>query len=163
MITIEPLDESAWTEAWALLQPVCAQGDTLAHKPDIAEADAHAAWVTAPLATFVARDENRRVVGLYYLKANYQGLGSHVANAGYVVSQAARGRGIAAQLCEHSQAEAKRRGFESMQFNYVVSTNEAAVHLWQKMGFSIVGRVPEAFRHKERGLVDVLVMWKRLA
>ena len=163
MITIEPFDESAWSEAWALLRPVFARGDTLAHPPDTSETDAHGAWVKAPLATFVARDENGRVVGLYYLKANAPGLGSHVANAGYVVSQAARGRGVAAQLCEHSQAEAKRCGFQAMQFNYVVSTNEAAVHLWQKMGFSIVGRVPEAFRHQERGLVDVLVMWKRLA
>lgn len=162
MIAIHPIAPDEWTEAWNLLRPVLAAGDTVAYGPDTTEAEARAAWTAAPLATFVAKDDHGTMVGIYYLKANQPGLGSHVANAGYVVSAAARGRGIAAQLCEHSQEEAKRRGFLAMQFNLVVSTNEVAVRLWQKLGFSIVGRLPDAFRHQELGLVDAFVMWKRL-
>jgi ribosomal protein S18 acetylase RimI-like enzyme len=65
-------------------------------------------------------------------------------------------------MCEHSQREARTLGFRAMQFNFVVSTNTGAVHLWQKLGFSIVGTLPGAFRHKVHGDVDAYVMFKRL-
>ena len=163
MITIEAIKPEEWHDAFGIMRPVFARGDTCAFAPTISEAEAFAAWIRAPEATFVAKSENGDVVGIYYLKANQPGLGSHVANAGYIVSETVRGRGIAAALCEHSQAEAKRRGFLAMQFNLVVSTNEVAVRLWEKLGFSVVGRVPEGFRHKLLGLVDILIMWKKLS
>jgi len=163
MFTIEAIKPEEWHDAFAIMRPVFARGDTCAFAPTISEAEAFAAWIRAPEATFVAKDENGDIVGIYYLKANQPGLGSHVANAGYIVSEAARGRGIAAELCEHSQAEAKRRGFLAMQFNLVVSTNEVAVRLWEKLGFTVVGRVPEGFRHKQLGLVDIVIMWKKLS
>jgi ribosomal protein S18 acetylase RimI-like enzyme len=162
MITIAAIKPEEWKDAWRIMKPVFALGDTCAYAPDITEAEAFAAWIKAPAATFVAKDDQGDVVGIYYLRANQPGLGSHVANAGYVVSTAARNRGVAAKLCEHSQEEAKRRGFLAMQFNIVVATNEGAVRLWQRLGFDIVGRVPEGFRHRERGFVDILVMWKKL-
>jgi ribosomal protein S18 acetylase RimI-like enzyme len=65
-------------------------------------------------------------------------------------------------MCEHSQDEAKRLGFRSMQFNFVIASNEAAVHLWKKLGFETVGRLPEAFRHPTLGYVDAFVMFKHL-
>lgn len=162
MITIDAIKPEEWKEAWRIMQPVFATGDTCAYAPDITEAEAFAAWIKSAEATFVAKDDQGNLVGIYYLKANQPGLGAHVANAGYVVATEARNRGIAAQLCKHSQEEAKRRGFLAMQFNIVVSTNEIAVKLWQKLGFDIVGRIPEGFRHAQLGLVDTLVMWKRL-
>jgi len=162
MIAIEAIRPEEWSAAWKIMQPVFAKGDTCAFAPDITEAEAFAAWIKTPAATFVAKDEHGELVGIYYLRANQPGLGSHVANAGYVVSSTARNRGIAGQLCEHSQAEAKSRGFLAMQYNIVVSTNEVAVKLWQKLGFQIVGRVPEAFAHKQLGFVDIVVMWKKL-
>lgn len=162
MITIEAIKPEEWKDAWRIMKPVFARGDTCTYAPDITEAEAFAAWIKSPAATFVAKDDRGDLVGIYYLKANQTGLGSHVANAGYVVSVDARNRGVAGKLCEHSQEEAKRRGFLAMQFNMVVSTNEGAVRLWQKLGFDIVGRIPEAFRHKDRGFVEALVMWKKL-
>lgn len=92
-----------------------------------------AIWVEAPLAAYVACSEDGAIVGTYMLKANQPGLGSHVSNCGYAVATQARGQGVAAAMCEHSQAEARAFGFRSMQFNIVVSTNEAAVHLWRKL------------------------------
>jgi ribosomal protein S18 acetylase RimI-like enzyme len=102
------------------------------------------------------------VIGTYFIKANQPGLGSHVCNCGYVVAPAAQGRGIAAALCEHSQREAVAMGFRAMQFNLVVSTNERAVRLWQRLGFTVVGTLPKAFHHMKLGYVGALVMYKEL-
>lgn len=102
------------------------------------------------------------VVGSYMLRPNQPGLGDHVANAGYVVSPEARNRGIARALCEHSLRTAADAGFVAMQFNFVVATNNSAVHLWTSCGFETVGRLPGAFRHARLGLVDVLIMYRRL-
>ena len=73
-----------------------------------------------------------------------------------------RGRGIARRMAEHSLEAARARGFLAMQFNFVVSSNESAVHLWESLGFEIVGRLPGAFRHPRLGFVDALVMFRRL-
>ena len=117
---------------------------------------------TAPQgATYVAC-RGEQVVGTYLLKANQPGLGSHVANAGYMVDSREAGRGVGRALCEHSLEEARRAGFLAMQFNFVVSTNTRAVALWQAMGFRIAGTLPRAFRHQTLGLVDAYVMHRFL-
>ncbi len=102
------------------------------------------------------------VVGTYILKPNQPGLGSHVANAGYMVKPGVHGQGVGRAMCEHSLAEAREAGFRAMQFNMVVSTNEAALALWKKLGFTIVGTLPKVFRHKKLGLVDAYVMHRFL-
>jgi hypothetical protein len=102
------------------------------------------------------------VVGTYFIKPNQPGLGDHVCNCGYVVSPSAQGQGIAARMCEHSQQWAVANGFRAMQFNLVVATNERAVRLWERLGFSAVGRLPGAFRHQRLGFVDASVMLKQL-
>ncbi|MDH4065667.1 MAG: GNAT family N-acetyltransferase, partial [Acidobacteriota bacterium] len=96
------------------------------------------------------------------MKANQPGQGRHVANCGYMVARAASGRGVGEALCRHSLGEARRLGFRAMQFNFVVSTNTRAVALWDKCGFSIVGTVPQAFRHPTLGFVDTYVMHRYL-
>ena len=162
MITIRPLEDADWPSAWRIMQPVFRAGETYALRPDITEADARHLWVDVPAATFAAADESGAIVGTYFLKPNHSGPGSHVANCGYIVAEAARGRGIASAMCEHSQREARSRGFRAMQFNFVVATNEGAVRLWTAHGFEIVGRLPEAFHHPRFGFVDAFVMYKRL-
>lgn len=79
-----------------------------------------------------------------------------------MVSSEVRGKGIARQMCEHSQETAVELGFDSMQFNSVVSTNQVAVKLWEKLGFQIVGIIPKAYQHADLGLVDSYVMYKWL-
>jgi ribosomal protein S18 acetylase RimI-like enzyme len=143
------------------MEPVFRAGETCAFPPDISETDGRKSWIDAHAATYVAQIDGK-IVGTYYLKPNQPGLGSHVCNAGYIVSEQARGQGVATLMCEHSQREAKRMSFRAMQFNIVVSTNETAVRLWQKLGFEIVGRLPGAFRHSALGFVDAFVMYKQL-
>ena len=106
--------------------------------------------------------EYDEVLGTYYIKPNQPDLGGHVCNCGYIVSENARGKGIASEMCEHSQHEAVRRGFRSMQYNLVVTTNEGAIRLWKRHGFEVVGTLSEAFRHPQLGYVDAHVMYKKL-
>ena len=152
-----------WPALWRLLSPVFAAGRTYAYPRDIAEADARAAWMDKPAATFAGEADDGTIVATYYLVANQPGQGAHVANCGYVVAEAARGAGWASAMCEHSQREAVARGFRAMQYNFVAETNAGAVRLWQKHGFEVVGRLPGAFCHPEAGDVDALVMYKQLA
>ena len=146
---------------WAILEPTIRAGETYALPPDMSEADAVAYWMGPGRAVFVAEMEGR-VVGTYFLRANQLGGGDHVANCAYVTDAALRGRGIARSMAEHSFAEARRRDFLAMQFNFVVSSNEGAVHLWQSLGFETVGRLPGGFRHPRLGPVDALIMFRWL-
>lgn len=146
---------------WEIFHAVVEKGDTYMYAPGTTKEEARALWMAPGLATYVALLDGE-VVGTYILKPSQPGLGSHVANAGYMVHPGRSGRGIGRALCAHSLDEARGMGFLAMQFNAVVSTNEAAVALWKKMGFGVVGTVPKAFRHKELGLVDIHVMHRFL-
>lgn len=162
MIVIRPFEDRDWPATWMVLEPVFRSGQTYAFSPDITGAEAREVWVDGPAATFVALEESGRVLGTYYIKPNQPSLGAHVCNCGYVVAAGARGQGIASAVCEHSQREALARGYRAMQYNLVVSTNEAAIRLWKKHGFKVVGTLPLAFRHPRLGFVDALVMYKLL-
>lgn len=162
MIFIRPYQPADWQAVWDILQPVFRAGDTYSFPRDITSDQARQAWVHAPAQTFVAVGEDNKILGTYYLKANQPGQGAHVCNCGYAVSPSARGRSVATQMCEHSQAIAREAGFRDMQFNLVVATNWGAVRLWERLGFSIVGTLPGAFNHPAKGDVDAYVMYKRL-
>ncbi len=111
--------------------------------------------------TYVA-EMDHQIVGFYDLHPVQPGRGSHIANASYLVDTRCRGLGIGKSLGLHSLEKAKKYGFTAIQFNAVVSTNEAAVQLWQNLGFKITGTVTKGFRHKEKGYVDLLIMYKKL-
>ena len=85
-----------------------------------------------------------------------------MANAGYVVAGQCRRQGIGSLLCQNSLHTARRLGFRAMQFNLVVSTNSAGIRCWQRNGIQVVGTLPGAFRHKQLGYVDALVMFQVL-
>jgi L-amino acid N-acyltransferase YncA len=156
-------DDADWPGIWSIFRVVVSSGDTYAYDPDTPEEEARRLWTAAPARAYVAVDpESGAVAGTYTVRPNQPGLGSHVANAGFMVAPGLSGRGTGRALGEHALAEARRLGFEAMQFNFVVSTNERAVWLWQALGFAIVGTVPGAFRHRGLGPVDVHVMHRRL-
>ena len=155
---ISKLDfESFWPTFLYIIQ---AQ-ETYAIDPDLNLEQAFSLWCELPLKSYVYV-QNDTVLGTYYLKQNAMGPSSHICNCGYMVSNEARGKGIARQLCEHSQNIALDLGFDAMQFNSVVSTNKIAISLWEKLGFSIVGTVPKAYKHGQLGFVDSYVMYKWL-
>lgn len=149
-------------QIWPIFHEIVAAGETYTYPRDTTQEQALKIWLESPSKTFVC-EEDGRILGTYFIKTNQTGAGDHVCNCGYMVSSAARGRGVASAMCEHSQAIARQLGYKAMQFNFVVSSNAGAVRLWHKLGFVTVGRLPRAFRHPSRGYVDALVMYKWLA
>jgi ribosomal protein S18 acetylase RimI-like enzyme len=161
-MNIRPAQRSDDQAIWAILEPIIRAGETYALPPDMRCADALAYWRAPGNTVFVAEDAGA-IVGTYYLRANQQGGGDHVANCGYMTAPAAGGRGVARAMALHSLEQARTRGFRAMQFNFVVASNERAIRLWEGLGFSTIGRVPEAFRHPRLGPVDALVMHRDLS
>jgi len=163
MIAIRRFHATDWRAVWRILRATFQAGDAYAFAPDSTEAEIRKAWVELPSATYVACAPDGPVLGTYFIRPNQPGLGAHVCNCGYVVAPAAQGQGIGSLMCRHSQAEALSMGFRAMQFNLVVSTNQRAVRLWQKLGFAVVGTLPRSFRHRQLGYVDAFVMFKELS
>lgn len=153
-----PADAGAILE---IILPVIRAGETYALDRDLSPADALAYWTDAEKQTFVA-ESGGRVVGTYYLRANQAGGGRHVCNCGFMTRACSTGRGVARAMCQHALQHAAALGYKSMQFNFVVSTNEPALALWRSLGFETVGRLPQAFEHPSKGLVDALVMSRAL-
>lgn len=141
---------------WEIFRQVISSGDTYIYPPETTKEEARAIWMnnTVP---YVAKIGDK-IVGICLLRQNKVGLGSHVCNAAFMVHPDHQNKSIGKQMCRHMLAEAKNMGYLAMQFNIVVSTNERAVHLWQAMGFKIVGTIPKAFNHRQKGLVDAYVM-----
>ena len=168
---------------WSIFHEIVFEGETYAYPTTTNKEEGRHYWMDYPRKTYVvvaadAADDfgntnsagssdttiSSSIVGTYYIKTNQieNGAGEHVCNCGYMVSSSARGRGLATTMCEHSQEAAVQLGYKAMQFNFVASSNEGAVHLWSKLGFDTVGRLPKAFKHPVKGYVDALVMFKWL-
>jgi L-amino acid N-acyltransferase YncA len=147
---------------WAIIEPAIRSGETLALDREIDQAGALSTyWMRPDNSVYVAELEGE-IVGSYFLRPNQSGGGDHVCNAGYATAVSATGKGVARAMCEHSLVTAKVQGFAAMQYNFVVSSNERAVRLWQSCGFDIVGTLPSAFNHPTLGLVDSFVMYRKL-
>lgn len=155
----ETRDEASIAE---IIIPVIREGATYALNRDMSESDAVSYWTGPDKETFVA-EEAGVTLGTYYLRPNQAGGGQHVCNCGYMTRASATGRGVARTMCQHSLRHAVEQGYLAMQFNFVVSTNQRAIRLWQSLGFQVVGRIPDAFRHPEHGFVDALLMHQALA
>ena len=160
-MAIRPATSDDAPAIWSIVGPTIRAGETYALPRDMSEADALSYWMGSDRQTFVAVADGR-IAGTYYLRPNQAGGGDHVANCGYITDPAVAGQGVARRMAEHSIELARSRRFRAMQFNFVVSTNERAVRLWQSLGFEIVGRLPLAFRHPSLGYVDALVMCQAL-
>jgi ribosomal protein S18 acetylase RimI-like enzyme len=170
---------------WKIFHQVVAAGDTYALDPKMSREEALAYWFRSDTRTYVAELHRQSVgdavgfpgtatpsptggmkdqviVGTYILRPNQLGPGSHVANAAFMVASDAQGCGVGRAMAEHCLSEARRMGFRAMQFNFVVSTNTSAIHLWKHLDFQVVGTLPGAFRHPQKGYVDVYVMYRSL-
>lgn len=160
-IKIRPSEKKDFDEIWRIFQSVISRGDTYVNRAKTTKDEARAKWENKNAKVFVA-EIDEKIVGVYLLKPNYVDRGSHVANASYIVDENFRGAGIGRALALHSISTAKEFGYKAMQFNFVVSTNVAAVNLWKSVGFKVVGIVPKVFSHKDLGYVDAFVMFREL-
>jgi L-amino acid N-acyltransferase YncA len=162
MLSVREARRSDSDSIWSIFHAVVASADTYVFDPTTSRDDALAYWLDSSARCYVA-ERDGSIAGTYILKPNQRGLGSHIANAAFMVEPGARGRGLGRAMGEHCIGEARRLGFRGMQFNFVVSTNTPAVRLWQDLGFEIVGRLPGVFRHSREGFVDAFVMFRSLA
>lgn len=161
MIEIRRAVEEDKLQVWEIIRKVISTGDTYVYKQDSSKEKMLDYWFANDKKTYVALYENG-IIGTFYLKDNQPDLGSHIANAGYMVAPEAKGRGVGKTMAEYSLHEAKRLSYEGMQFNFVVKSNEVAVKLWQSLGFEIIGEIPEAFKHAENGLTNAYIMYRKL-
>jgi L-amino acid N-acyltransferase YncA len=151
-----------WPAAWEIHKEVVSAGDSYAYDPDWTSEESLAVWVErVPNLTVVAHDGDR-ILGIAKMGPNRPGRGAHVSTASFMVHRDARGQGVGRALGEYALAWACEQGYASMQFNAVVETNTPAVRLWQSLGFTIVGTVPEAFEHATHGRVGLHVMHRYL-
>jgi L-amino acid N-acyltransferase YncA len=189
VLNIRPATAADHEAIWDIFHEVVVPGDTYTFDPQISREEAFAYWFRPDTHTYVAESvgeavsfpgtatpkasasrqpfptvarKNRTILGTYVLRPNRPGLGAHVSNASFMVAPAARGQGIGRAMGEHCLEEARRLGFCAMQFNFVVSTNDPAMRLWKTLGFEIVGTLPGAFRHSQKGYVDAYVMFRNL-
>jgi L-amino acid N-acyltransferase YncA len=160
-VKIRRAEEADFDAMWSIFREVVATGDTYVFAPGTPREEAFAYWLGPGVTSYVAEDAGR-VVGMYKIVPNQPGLGAHVANASFMVAPAFHGRGAGRQMGLDCLREARRSGFRAMQFNFVVSTNRAAVTLWQDLGFAIVGTLPGVFAHRQLGYVDAYVMFRSL-
>src|SRR5947207_9793580 len=158
---IRPAANEDANSVWAIMEPIIRAGETYTLPRDMDKESALAYWLSAAHEVFVV-EEGSATVGTYFLQANHQGGGAHVANCGYMTAVTSTGRGVARAMCAHSLDRARERGFRAMQFNFVISTNDRAVRLWQSFGFETVGRLPNAFLHPTQGYVDASIMYRSL-
>jgi len=158
---IKLASESDHASVWEIFREVIQTGDTYVFDPGTKREDLEALWFAENMKTYIAELDGD-TLGTYIIKPNQRGLGSHIANASYMVHPKAHGKGIGKAMCEHSLVEARKLGYLAMQFNLVVSTNKVAVNLWKNFGFEILGTIPNAFNHRKEGYVDAFIMYRRL-
>ncbi len=161
MIEIRKAVEKDKSRIWEIIKNVIASSDTYVFAPNSSKEKMLDYWFAEDKQTYVALLENH-LVGTFFLKANQPDLGSHIANAGYMVAPEGQGKRVGGTMAEFSIDEARKFGYQAIQFNFVVKTNEAAVNLWLKLGFEIIGEIPEAFNHAENGLTNALIMYRKL-
>lgn len=161
---IRDANAADWPAIWPLLHRIIAAGETYTWDRDTGEDRARAKWLheDGPGRTFVAVDADGSIVGTAEVHPNQAGPGAHVANAGFMVDPDHSGRGFGRALAEHVIEQARADGYRAMQFNAVVETNLAAIRLWESLGFTIVGTVPEAFHHPVEGYVGLHIMHRPL-
>ncbi len=157
----EARDED-WPAIWSFLGGIVAAGDTFSYDPQLTQAQARAMWLVAPPARVVVAVLDEVVVGTANMYANHDGPGSHIASGNLMVAPGHQGRGIGRELLEDMARWARGHGFGRIQFNAVAASNTNAVHLYESVGFTLVGTVPGAFRHPALGDVGLHVMFRPL-
>lgn len=140
----------------AIWNTVVAAGNAFPQEEPL-NAEHGAAFFAAQSLTAVAVDETEHaVVGLYILHPNYAGRCGHICNASYAVRSDYRGRGVGEALVRHSLVQGMACGFRILQFNAVVRSNAAALHLYQKLGFTPLGVIPGGFRNADGVYEDII-------
>jgi L-amino acid N-acyltransferase YncA len=151
-----------WRSIFPFYSAIVEAGETYAFPPGQSLEEARPWWMEQPPGVTVVAVDGVEILGSAKIGPNRPGRGAHVATASFMVDPACQSRGVGRALGDYAVRWARTAGYTSMQFNAVVETNAAAVHLWKALGFAVIGTVPEAFDHPTHGLVGLHVMYRRL-
>ena len=158
---IRKATESDKIAVWGIIKPVIEKGDTYMFAPDSPKDKMLNYWFAEENHVYVAMIDDL-IVGTYLLKNNQPDLGSHVANGSYMVHPDHNGKGLGRLMGEHSLNEARTLGYHAIQFNCVIMSNTSAIVLWKKLGFKIIGEIPDAYQHATLGLTNAYIMYQKL-
>jgi len=161
-VIIRPATAQDWPRIYPIYAAIMAEGKTYAFPEGQSLEEARPWWIEEPPSQTVVALSDGEIVGSAKMGPNRPGRGAHVATASFIVDPARQGKGTGRALGEYVIDWCRRQGFASIQFNAVVEVNAPAVHLWQELGFRIIGTVPDAFDHPEQGLVGLHVMFRPL-
>jgi GNAT superfamily N-acetyltransferase len=159
---IREMAERDWPQVWEFFDEIVQAGETYAYPLDLTVEQGRALWTMPPPGQTVVYEDDGGILGSATMGPNRPGRGSHVGTGSFMVPAAARGRGVGRALGEYVVQWHRDHGYRAIQFNAVVETNRVAVHLWQSLGFEIVGTVPRAFDSRAHGLVGLHVMYLEL-
>jgi len=158
-VEIREYAETDWPQVWPIVREVVRAADTFPYDPGMTEGEARDTWLERPPGLTVVAAEDGRVLGTAKMGPNKPGPGSHVSTASFMVPGDARGKGVGTALCRFALGWAREQGYAGMQFNAVVETNRAAVDIYERLGFELIGTVPGAFEHPEHGRVGLHIMY----
>jgi L-amino acid N-acyltransferase YncA len=159
---IRTATDDDWPAIWPFFAAIVADGETYAYPEDLTSEQARELWTERPPGQTVVLEREARVVGSAKMGPNRPGRGDHVGTASFMVDPTASGMGVGRALATYAVDWHREQGYAGIQFNAVVETNVPAVHLWQSLGFEIVGTVPGAFRSATHGRVGLHVMYLAL-
>jgi L-amino acid N-acyltransferase YncA len=152
---LRPATADDHDELFAAYAEIVDSGDGFPHAPPVSREQFDDYWIAHTSAVWLMRADGQ-LAGAYYIKPNFVGRAAHISNAGYFVVEAQRRRGFGRVLVEHSLREARRLGFDAMQFNLVFASNPAR-QMYHELGFREVGRIPSAVDGE-----DAVVYWRSL-
>ncbi len=89
------------------------------------------------------------------------GYSRHLGTLGISLSAGFRDLGIGQRMMLEAEEQAKRIGVEVVDLE-VFATNPRAIHTYEKVGYKITGKIPEALKYGGE-YVDALIMTKRIA
>ena len=162
MIEITAFEEAHLPGAIAIWNEAVEAGQAFPQLESL-DGESGLAFFSAQSFTGIAVDrETGAVAGLYILHPNNVGRCAHICNASYAVASAARGQGLGERLVLHSMERARALGFRILQFNAVVCTNQAALHLYEKLGFVRLGTIPGGFLAKDGVYRDIIPHYRAL-
>ena len=161
-LTITPYAPADLPEAVGIWNEVVLAGEAFPQEAPLTEADGHLFFAGQSFTGIARSVQTGQAVGLYILHPNNVGRCGHICNASYAVRADLRGRGIGEALVRHCMTQGRALGFTILQLKAVVSSNTAALRLYQKLGFVRLGVIPGGFRRADGRFADIIPHYRPL-
>ena len=162
MIEIRKYEKKDKNEAMAIWNAVVREGIAFPQDEELTDDTADAFFMSQSYTGIAVDCEANEIVGLYILHPNNVGRCGHICNTSYAVKEGKRGLHIGEQLVKDSLKTGASRGFRILQFNAVVATNIHALHLYERLGFTQLGVIPQGFRMKDGHYEDIIPHYIKL-